>query len=158
VIRSVISKEIQFSEEHQLTAEHIDLHTAHEKLHYIDLTASSFIISREDSIRFNQIKGRNMIGYFVDNELVRIEVKGNGQTIYFPKDEEELIGVNKAESTDLIIYLEEGKIERIKFIVEPAATLFPPDDLQENELYLGGFIWWDQFRPYSKEDIFVWKR
>jgi len=152
------SEPVLWSQEHQLTAEHIDLHTAHEKLHYINLIASSYIISREDSIRFNQIKGRNMIGFFADNELVRIEVKGNGQTIYFPKDEEELIGINKAESTDLVIYLEEGKIERIKFISEPAATLFPPDDLQENELFLGGFVWLDQFRPYSKEDIFIWKR
>jgi len=152
------SEPVLWSEENQLTAEHIDLYLAHKQLHYIDLIASSFIISQEDSIRFNQIKGRNMIGFFKENKLVRIEVKGNGQTIYFPKDQEELIGVNKAESTDLVIYLKDSKIERIKFILEPNATLFPPDQLQENELILRGFVWLDQFRPRSREEIFIWER
>lgn len=149
---------VLWSEENQLTAEYIDLHLAYKELDYIDLVASSFIISQEDTIRFNQIKGRNMIGYFSENKLVRIEVKGNGETIYFPKDQEELIGVNKAESSDLVIYLVDGKIERIKFILKPQATLYPPDQLQDNDLFLRGFVWLDQFRPRSKEEIFFWER
>lgn len=149
---------VLWSEENQLTAEYIELHLAHKEMDYIDMIASSFIISQEDSISFNQIKGRNMIGYFSKNKLIRIEVKGNGQTIYFPKDQEELIGVNKAESSDLIIYLLGGKIEKIKFILEPVATLFPPGQLPDNELFLRGFVWLDQFRPRSREEIFFWER
>lgn len=149
---------VLWSEEHQLTAEYIDLHLAYKELDYIDLVSSSFIISMEDTIHFNQIKGRNMIGYFNKNKLIRIEVKGNGQTIYFPRDEEELIGVNKAESSDLVIYMVDGKIKKIKFIHEPKATLLPPDQLRDNELYLRGFVWLDQFRPRSREEIFFWER
>jgi len=148
---------VLWSEEHQLTAEYIELHLAHKEMDYIDLVSSSFIISQEDTTRFNQIKGRNMVGYFSKNKLVRIEVKGNGQTIYFPKDQEELIGVNKAESSDLVIYLTDGKIERIKFLLKPVATLFPPDELMENELFLRGFVWLNHFRPRTKEEIFIWE-
>ena len=149
---------ILWSDENQLTAEHIDIYMSDRKLDYIDLITSSFIVSQEDTIRYNQIKGRNMKGYFTNNKLSRIVVKGNGQTIYFPKDREDLIGINRAESTDLIIYLKESKIERINLILQPDATLYPVDGLQGNEMYLKGFIWLNEYRPLTKEDIFVWKR
>ena len=148
---------VLWSEENQLTAGHIDLHLANKKTNYIDMISSSFIISQSDSIRFDQIKGKNMTGYFINNRLVRVEVKGNGQTIYYAKDQEELIGINRAESSDLIIYLKNNKIDRINLILAPKATLYPPDDTENIETILKGFIWLEKFRPASKEDIFVWE-
>jgi hypothetical protein len=131
---------------------------ANKKLHFLDLTTSSFIVSQEDSVKFNQIKGKNMRGYFVNNKLVRIEVKGNGQTIYYAKDQEDLIGINRAECSDMIIYLKESKIDRINLILAPKATLYPPDGKEEFEKILKGFEWLDRYRPGSKEDIFIWER
>jgi hypothetical protein len=97
-----------------------------------------------------------MRGYFVNNKLVRIEVKGNGQTIYYAKDGEDLIGINRAESSDLIIYLKESKVDRINLVLAPKATLYPPDGKEEMETILKGFKWLEKYRPLSKTDIFVW--
>jgi len=146
-----------WSGENQLTAEHMDLHLANNSMDYIDLKSTSFIISKEDSIRYNQIKGRNMKGYFRNNKLYKIDVKGNGQTLYFPKDQEDLIGINRAESTDITIYLKESKIDRIKLILAPEATLFPPEELLRDEYYMKGFVWLDEHRPKDRHDIFIWK-
>ena len=41
------------------------------------LYGSCFIISQDDTLSYNQVKGRTMIGYFRDNELYRIYVTGN---------------------------------------------------------------------------------
>ncbi len=60
----------------------------------------AFIISREDSGKFNQITGRSMTGYIRNNELTRIDVNGNAQTIYYAKDGKTFIGVNKAQSSE----------------------------------------------------------
>jgi lipopolysaccharide export system protein LptA len=147
---------VLWSEENQLTADQINLHLANKKLHFIDLLSSSFIISREDTVRYDQIRGKNMRGYFINNKLVRIEVKGNGQTIYYAKDGEDLIGINRAESSDLIIYLKESKIDRINLVLAPKATLYPPDGKEEMETILKGFKWLEKYRPLSKTDIFVW--
>jgi lipopolysaccharide export system protein LptA len=149
---------VLWSEENQLTAEHIDIHLANKKLNYIDMISSSFIIAQQDSIRYDQIKGKNMTGYFINNKLVRIDVKGNGQTIYYGKDQGELVGINHAESSDLTIYLKDNKIERINLILAPKATLYPPDGSVEFETTLKGFVWLEKFRPVSKQDIFVWER
>lgn len=149
---------VLWSEENQLTAEHISLHLANKKLNFIEMISSSFIISQQDSIRFDQIKGKNMTGYFINNKLVRIEVKGNGQTIYYAKDQGELIGINNAESSDLTIYLKDNKIDRINLILAPKSTLYPPEGSEDIETTLKGFIWLEKFRPVSKEDIFVWEQ
>ena len=89
--------------------------------------------------------------------MYKIDVKGNGQTLYFPKDRENLIGINRAESTDITIYMKESKIDRINLILAPDATLFPPDELLKDELYMKGFVWLDDHRPKNKFDIFIWK-
>ncbi len=143
-----------WSEENQLTAEYIEIHTRNKKMHKMYMQNSAFIVSKEDSTLFNQIKGKNMVCYFRNNKLYKIEVSGNGQTIYYPEDNDNLIGMNKAECSDLVIYLDESKVERINFLKKPDATLYPLFDVPENEKMLKGFIWLEQERPYKKEDIF----
>ncbi|MBI5541679.1 MAG: organic solvent tolerance protein OstA [Bacteroidia bacterium] len=145
---------ILWSDVHQLTAEFIEIHTKNNKADYVVLQNLAFVISQEDSIRFNQVKGKNMIGYIINNELNRIEVDGNGQSIYFPKDNNELIGANTAESSKMTIYLDSGQVARILFLTKPTAVLHPIDELPATELLLPNFRWYKNLRPIKKEDIF----
>jgi lipopolysaccharide export system protein LptA len=154
----LIGEPVIWSQSYQLTATQIDLHMAYDEPDFIDLTSSSLIISRDDSIRYTQIKGRNMKGYFKDSQLSRIDVNGNGQTLYFARDETQLIGVNKAESSNIIIYMKDGELDRINMVKSPTAVLYPPGHLSKEELYLSGFIWLDEHRPWKMEDIFKWKK
>lgn len=146
-----------WSKSYQLTATKIDVHLAYGEPDYIELSNSAFITSQNDSIRFTQIKGRDMKGYFANEELSHIDVKGNGQTIYFAREDGQLIGVNKAESSNLTIFFDEGELDRINMIASPTATLYPPGELLKEELYLSGFIWLIQHRPEKMQDIFDWK-
>jgi len=94
-----------------------------------------------------------MIGYIKNNKLYKVDVFGNGQTIYFTKDKEEIIGVNQAESSDLIIYLKDNQVARINMIKQPAGTLYPIEELAETKLK--GFKWFDKLRPKKMQDIFL---
>lgn len=148
---------VLWSDENQLTSEYIEIHTKHNKLDYLELYRSAFIISQEDSIRFNQIKGKNMTGYFKNGELEKIDVKGNGQTIYFPKDENEIIGVNQVESSDITLFLKDKEIIKINFRIKPGGTLNPLDDTPDSEMKFKDFKWLEKSRPKSKIGIFEWK-
>jgi lipopolysaccharide assembly outer membrane protein LptD (OstA) len=145
-----------WSKSYQLTATLIDVHMANDEPDYIDMKSSAFITSRVDSIRYTQIKGRDMKGHFRSGELYRLDVNGNGQTVYFARDEEQLIGVNKAESSNIAIYFSEGELDRINMVSAPKATLYPPFELKKDELYLSGFLWLEEHRPWKMEDIFEW--
>jgi hypothetical protein len=118
------------------------------------LRNNSFIISKLDSVKFHQIKGKNMIGYISDNELYLIDVDGNGQSIYYVQDKNEMIGLNKAESSKISIRFDEGKINKIVFIGDPVGTLKPILQIVDEERKLQGFEWKEEIRPLSKSDIF----
>jgi len=149
---------IIWSGENQLTADSINLQIAHSKIDRLNMYNSSFIVSREDSIRFNQIRGKNMTGYFSDNKLYKILVTGNGQSIYYGRDKDDkVMGVNRADCSDIMIYVKEGKVDRIMLIKKPDATFFPPEELSPQELVLKGFKWQQDKQPKSKEDIFIWR-
>ncbi|HAN20010.1 MAG: hypothetical protein A2X13_05005 [Bacteroidetes bacterium GWC2_33_15] len=144
-----------WSEGSQLTADLIEIHTKNRKMDHFKLIDAGFIVSQEDSTRFNQIRGKQMVGYIRNNRLYKVDVFGNGQTIYFTKDKDVIIGVNQAESSDLIIYLRNNQVERINMIKQPAGTLYPLDELQETKLK--GFQWLEYFRPKEMKDIFTWE-
>lgn len=145
----------------QLTAEHIDLITHHQRIDKMELRKSAFLISQADSIRFQQIKGRNMTGYFdKHNELYKMFVKGNGQTIYFAYengDSTELSGVKKTESSEINILLKDRKPTKITFINSVSGTFYPPYELSGNDLLLKDFKWYENIRPLNPDDIFIWK-
>ncbi|GAB4280807.1 MAG: OstA-like protein [Marinilabiliales bacterium] len=151
-----------WSDKNQLTATYIELHTKNNHPDYIILDAEAFIISRKDSIRFNQIKGKRMIGYFKDDTLRKVNVTGNGQSIYFATEKdkrdklEKLIGVNKVNCTDMIIYLKDSEPEKIVFLKNPDGVMNPVHKLSPSELKLENFVWLIEHRPLKPDDIFKW--
>jgi lipopolysaccharide export system protein LptA len=153
----LFGKPTLWSDENQLTADSIQLITGSKSLKSIELKGSAFIVSQEDSVHYNQIRGKNMDGHFNNNKLFLVNVIGNGQTIYYLKEKKEIKAVNRADCTDLRVYLKENKIDRISFITKPDATLFPVDKIELKELKLKDFSWRAEDKPLSAKDIFIWK-
>ncbi len=154
-IISMFVHPILWTDKNQLSADTILIHLSNNKIKQMNLYTSSFIVSKDDSIRFNQIKGKNLIGHFVNNKLHTINVNGNGETIYYVRDDKnELIGVNKATSDNLLIFVTENKINTITFITKPEASLYPEKDLLPDDTKLKDFKWDEINRPADKEDIF----
>lgn len=153
-----------WSEGNQMTAEHIKMYVVNQRLDHMDMTTSSFIISQDDSIRFNQIKGRDVTGYFVNNELYKMHVKGNAQAFWFARDElKRLVGVKHTESAQIVIFFkksEKGKttLDNLTFINDVSGTFHPPLKLSGNDLFLKDFKWREAIRPISRDDVFIWKQ
>ncbi len=147
---------VLWSDENQLTADSIKVITGSKSIHSIELKGAAFIVSEEDSIRFNQIRGKVMKGYFQKNKLYLVNVEGNGQTLYFAKDKKELKAVNRADCSDLRVYFKDNKVNKITFITKPDATLFPLDQVDVKELKLKDFNWRKKDRPLSSKEIFYW--
>jgi hypothetical protein len=92
---------IVWSRENQLTADSIVLYTVNSKADHMELYNNAFVVSEVDTARFDQISGKNLSGYFIDNKLHRIKVTGNGEAIYYVVDGNELVGVNRARSATI---------------------------------------------------------
>ena len=113
---------------------------------YADI--NSFIISEDTLLRFNQVKGRHLVGYFKNNNLTKVTIDGNGESLYYAYDEaQEMIGLNKSISANMTLYFKENKLETINFLQKPDANFIPPQKLNQAEEKLKNFKWMIDQRP-----------
>lgn len=140
----------------QLSADSVKMTMRNGEVDSLFMYNSTFIISKDDTVRFNQIKGRNLIAKFRDNELYKIRILGNAQTIYYAREEDKtLIGINKAIASEMLIFLDKNQLQRITYIEKPEAQLVPEKDFPVQELKLKGFKWLEDRRPKNKWEIFT---
>lgn len=132
---------ILWTGKNQMTSDHIALKLRNGNMDSLFMTGNAFMLSENDGgLLFDQIKGRNMYGQFRNNELQRIFVSGNGQTVYNVYDESEiLIGINRADCSNLEIRVRNNKVMKIIFLVKPDLHLYPVKEIPEGEKRLKGF-------------------
>lgn len=141
----------------QVSGDTIYMTIRNEKLDSLKVYSNAFIIGIVDPVKYNQIKGRTMFGRFSDNKLSRVFVNGNGQTIYFPKDEsKKFIGMNHAVCSNILIKLKDSQVSSITFLTKPEAKLYPISESGGEKSKLEGFQPRFDERPKSKADILIW--
>ena len=96
-----------------------------------------------------------MTAWFTKNKLNKLDIYGNGQSLFLIKDEKtkENIGLNKVICTDISIFMDEGRLSTIRYKTIPTSTTTPYKDIIESDKYLDGFIWRLEEKPKSKNDI-----
>lgn len=150
---------VVWSEESQMSADTIYIGMKDGKMHELHARKNAFIVSSKGAEKYDQIKGRELIGYFKNNDLYKLDMVGNGQAVYYPLQEKNgrqtIQGVNKIDCSDIVIYMKDSSIERIKFLTKPKGAMIPISKAVKKDEVLEGFIWIDNLRPLSKEDIFL---
>ena len=147
---------VLWSGQNQLTADSIAIVTRNNQADTLIMYNTSFIISYDTLDSYNQIKGKNMVGYFSDNELVRIKVDGNAQTVYYVREDDGyLIGINLAESSTMTIRLKDSKLRTINYRTQAKEVMYPESEIPAADKELKGFTWQDASRPRKVMDIFI---
>ena len=157
VIR-LYEKPVLWSDQNQLTADSMAIFTVNRQADRLELYNSAFVATQVDDMRFNQVKGRSLTGYFRNNVLYKINITGNAETIYYLLDGDRVVGINKAKCARIEIFVSEGKIASIYEYQNPEGTIDPPVAGSREISKLDGFIWLDRQRPRSITDLFKEKR
>ena len=153
VIR-LYTKPVIWSEDNQLTSDSMAVFTKNRQTERLELYNAAFVSSEVDTSRYNQIKGRSLTGYFRDNELYKIDIKGNGESLYYLLDGEDIAGINQSKCANIEALVENGKISVITDFGSPEGYIDPPDLLIRRQVRLEGFSWLDNLRPKNRFDIF----
>ena len=151
---------VLWSDDNQITGDSIKLlsNKETEQLDSLKILSQSFIIQKDslDPENFNQIKGRNMYGKFIENKLKTLLVKGNGEAVNYNRNEEGVLEtITKQLCSNIEFGLEENEINEIKCLVQSDGITYPPSQYPEQERKLKGFIWREDAQPKTKEDIFI---
>ncbi|KWW24612.1 MAG: hypothetical protein F082_1613 [bacterium F082] len=120
-----------------------------------------FIAEWVDSLKFNQLKGRNGVMHFSGGEPSYADVLGNAQMVCYITEEDSLgryslIGVNVGVSSDMRIYFRDRRLHRLLSYVNPDMHTYPVDRLPDEYFRLHGFRWLDSRRPRTRLDVFQW--
>ncbi len=145
---------VLWSNNQQMSANFISMKQHADSPDEVFLENNAFIISKLDSGRYDQIKGKKMNGQVTNGKLTDIFVDGNGQSLYYARDKEAVIGLNRAESSRIAIKFKEDRINEISFLGSPSGDMKPLLELVEGDKTLSNFEWKIHLRPLSKKDIF----
>lgn len=123
----------------------------------MSIPRGAFLISQEDTVGFNQIKGKSLAANFLKNKIQEMWLFGNSESIYFTKDEEkgEYIGMNQAKCTDMYITFEDNQPSSIFFKDKPEGTFHPIYEVIFKPNKLEGFQWRAAERPDRPDWVFV---
>lgn len=158
-LTQLIRNPVLWNGENQMTGDsiHILSDTKTEKLDSLKVLENAFIVSL-DSIGktgYNQAKGVDLFGKFIENELTIVDLIKNTEVIYYMyNDDQELIGINKTICSSIRITFANNDIEDLTFFTNPDGDIFPEKDLPVESRKLKGFIWRGDERILTKDDIF----
>jgi len=140
-----------WSNNSQLVSERMQMQLKNRTIDRMYLYNSAFIISEDTLKNLNQIKGRDMTAFFQKGDIRRVDVNGNGESIYFALEGDTLLtGMNKTVCSDMVLKFDTRKLKTISFITNPDASFVPPHELNEPDRRLKGFKWRIEEKPDKK--------
>ncbi len=149
---------ILWNEDQQLLGEEIKVYMNDSTIDWAHVINQALSVEMKDSIRYNQVAGKEMKAYFENGEMRRVEVIGNVLVVFYPEENDgTMIGMNTSETSLLNIYLQERKIEKMVMSPKSNGILYPLDQSPPDKSKLPTFAWFDYIRPLDKEDIFNWR-
>jgi len=156
-IMNMNGEPVLWSDNNQLSGEFIQAFTKNKKVEHIFIQRAALTVQQEDSIYFNQLSGKEIIAYVDSGQLKKVKVNGNAETIYYPRDDKDstLVGLNKTQSSFVVMYLRNKKVQRVVLTSASTGTMYPLVQLSGSDIYLKNFFWLDNQRPKKKQDIFL---
>ena len=140
-------------DEYQISSDSIQLLFYNKKIDKIYLKSNPMIISKIDSLDYNQIKGKKMIGYLKKNKLNKIDVLSNGESIYHLSEDRKKIGLNYIQSTNLTLYFKNSKMNNVTYKEIPNSITTPYKEISEKQRFLNDFFWNNKNRPKNLLEI-----
>lgn len=144
---------VMWNEVHQMSANQIKMYSSEKKIKQIDFDGAAFIASFEEKDRFSQMQGKKIFARFTDGKLSKLNVIGNGQTVYYTRENDTITVVNRAECSTIAILIKNNKPSRISYREKVASNFYPVDKVDKEEVTLKGFRWLDGLRPQNKYSI-----
>ena len=148
---------ICWNEGNQMSADQIDIYFKNETVDYMHGVGNALAVKREGFSEFNQLAGKEMLAYVKDGDVYLVDVKGNAETIFYPREDDgSYVGVNRTQSSFVKMYMQNRQIDHVVFTTATTGVMIPIDQALPEETKLSGFFWAEAERPLRPADIFLY--
>lgn len=147
-----------WSDNRQISGNEINVHMNDSTVDYALLPNYGMMAEHVGETYFNQLAGKEMKAYFIEEELRRLDVSGNVQLIMYPMEDDSTYNkLVDAESSYMTVLLKpKQQIDKITMWPEVSGNVTPLYLSKKSQYYLKGFGWYDALRPKDPDDIFVY--
>ncbi|MDD4820538.1 MAG: OstA-like protein [Flavobacteriales bacterium] len=147
-----------FSQENQITGDTIIVKRdmIKEVTDSVLIHQNAFIVNQDKNnpLQYNQLCGTIIKGKVINDDLRRVHIVGNAQTLYYSYDDKNiLVGVNKSVASRMMVMMRNSKVERIRFFKSPTGEILPLEEVRDEAKFLKGYILREDERPHSAEEI-----
>ncbi len=126
----------------QIEADSVNIQIANNKIHRMNLSVNSFVITQDSVLNFNQVKGRSMVIHFDEGFITKADVNGNGESIYFTIDRNNnSSSMNKVVCSNMAIYFEDNVVSDLRMYRQVDGNFVPPPEIKDPDKRLRGFEW-----------------
>lgn len=125
-----------------------------QSLQKASLMSNAFIIIKEDTLCYDQIRAAEMLAYFdTTGALSRFDAMGDANAIFYLQEDSVYATVNKSEAKMLSAYFKNGDIDRVYYFESAKNDGYPVAQMTSEERVLKGFSWQPELRPSGKQDV-----
>lgn len=118
------------------------------------LMSNAFIIVKEDSLCFDQIRATEMLAYFdTTGALTRFDALGEANAIFYLQEDSVYATVNKSAAKMLSARFLNGELDKVYYFDAAKNDGYPVAQMTRDERVLKGFDWQIDACPRGKQDI-----
>ena len=138
----------------QYTADSLSVLIRNGGMDRASLMSNAFIITQEDSLYFDQIKGADVMAYFdTSAALKRFDALGGAMALFYLKEDDAIATVNKVECKMMSANMVNGELDRVYYYDSPKNDAYPLAQLPSSDKTMKGFNWNPDIRPQGRQDI-----
>jgi lipopolysaccharide export system protein LptA len=145
---------ILWSNRSQATGKKIKIKINNQNIKGFILENNAFLVNQVDSSeRFNQLSCKNIEAFFERDTIRKAILTDNVEALYYAKEKDKVIGLNKTTSPFMNIWFKNEDIDRSTMSGRSVGSITPIKDVSEAEAKLKGYSWQYERRPTSKQDL-----
>lgn len=145
---------VVWAQDNQILGDTIYLYTENKKPKRFFVFENALAINRAEKDLYNQVKGNTINGVFKNGNIDFFRAKGSAENIYYTADEQGgFIGVNRSTSDVIDVTFKERKPYKVVFRNNLQGTLSPIKQVNNADLRVKGFKWYDEKRPKTKFEL-----
>ena len=153
---------VMWNELNQIVSERADVYTRNKKPTRVLFSEGKPLMSSElDTTRYNQIAGKTIESLFdAEGVMYQTNVDGNAQTYYYMVDDADgaVMGFLVAESSDITFYIEDNTVVGIMYRGSPVYTIYPMDQIPEEQPErMPNFVWYIERKPTREQIVGDWR-
>ena len=138
----------------QYTADSVLMMIKQSRLDKANLSSNAFVIIKEDTAFYDQIRGAEIMAYFDSlGTLERFDALGGASAVFYIEENGALATANKVETKMLSALLDSGQVSKIFYFDSPKNNAYPTMQLPKDDKQMKGFKWNPDDRPRGRYDI-----